>query len=131
MGNDKAIIQPARDYYNILFHKEGKDCYDTRRMASDTVFSILNSWRGYKKLKWSLFFTTRPTNFYISNIIISLLNLHVGWGMNFLIWLLNPIGITNLINLSLQINFKLGYRMESKGRSWIIMSAWSNSYDRY
>ena len=53
MGNDKAIIQPARDYYNILFHKEGKDCYDTRRMASDTVFQSstaegdIRSWNGH------------------------------------------------------------------------------------
>ena len=38
VGNDKAILQPARDYYNNMFHKEVEDCYDMIRMASDAVF---------------------------------------------------------------------------------------------
>ena len=38
MGNAKVILQPARDYYNILFHKEGEDVYDTIRRACAAIF---------------------------------------------------------------------------------------------
>ena len=43
MGHTKAILQPGRDCYNNLFHKEGEYCYDMRGMASDFfLLSILN-----------------------------------------------------------------------------------------
>ena len=34
MGHAKAVLQPSWDYYNNMFHKYGKDCYDMRIMAS-------------------------------------------------------------------------------------------------
>ena len=38
MGHAKAIIQPAQDYYNNLFHKEGEYFYNMIRMASAAFF---------------------------------------------------------------------------------------------
>ena len=38
MGHAEAIIQPAQDYYNNLFHKEGEYCYNMIRMASAAFF---------------------------------------------------------------------------------------------
>ena len=46
IGQDKAIIQPAWDYYNNLFHKEGEDCYDMRRMAYATNVSNPKTLKG-------------------------------------------------------------------------------------
>ena len=42
MVDAKAILQPDRDYYNSLFHKEGEDCYDKIRMASAAIFQPSN-----------------------------------------------------------------------------------------